>query len=115
MAFRLGMLGWSGLGFGISQGVPGGLLRAAAPQVAVSPTLAVPASTLTVDGGDFPAGTDVKIFLDKASATPISASLVDADGFFDPNVTVPAVISVGAHTLIAVDGTTRVSTLVTVV
>jgi hypothetical protein len=83
-----------------------------------SPCLPVwpsPGATLTVDGGDFSAGTNVKVFLGKPSATRIIGSLVDANGFFNPKVALRADGDVGVHTLIAADETTCASTLFTVV
>lgn len=82
----------------------------AEPQVAVSPRPVAPGATLAVNGGDFPYDSTVDVYIDAVGTTPLATASVDIHGFFAASVTVPATTGAGAHTLIAVDRTTRVST-----
>jgi hypothetical protein len=85
------------------------------PQIAVSPTTVAPGHTVTMHGGGFTIGQVARIFLDRASGTPLATASIDALGGFTATITIPASAAAGPHRLIAVqsDGN-RASASITV-
>jgi hypothetical protein len=74
------------------------------PQLAVSPATVSPGQAVTVRGGGFTLNQDVRIFLDKASGTPLptGVTVTSLAGGFAVTATIPASLAAGPHRLIAV-------------
>lgn len=95
------------LGFVVTQ-QPAQIVVTAQPQIAVSPASVMAGGSATVDGGDFAYSTNVIIFLDSTSGTPLASVTPPLDGFFSVQVVIPSGTSAGTHQLIALaaDGRT---------
>jgi hypothetical protein len=85
------------------------------PQIQATPASATPGSTVVVSGGDFPYASTVTIYLDHTGGTPLgSVSVGNIHGAFSTSVSVPAGTLLGAHRIIAVDGTITATARITV-
>ena len=73
------------------------------PQIAVSPRTVTAGHAVTVNAGGFTYPETVRIFLDKASGTPLATANVGIRGTFTAAVTIPASAGAGSHRLIAVE------------
>jgi hypothetical protein len=84
------------------------------PQIQATPTSAAPGSTVTVNGGDFPYGSTATVYLDHAGGTALGSVSVGIHGAFTMSVSLPARTLLGAHRIVAVDGTITASSPITV-
>ena len=72
------------------------------PQIAAAPATIAPGMAVTVGGASFPALSQVSIYLDVASGTPLATASVRRNGFFSVAAAIPASAKAGTHKLIAV-------------